>query len=83
MLAKTIRQVGAGEDVVVAPYLVMGGTDAKFYSGRSGNVFRFIPATLGADALELAHGTDERMPVDGFVSSIRFFQQLIRNVDGP
>jgi acetylornithine deacetylase/succinyl-diaminopimelate desuccinylase-like protein len=38
---------------------------------------------VDADAMELAHGTDERMPVDGFVSSIRFFQQLIRNADGP
>ena len=83
MLAKTIRQVMGGEEVVVAPFLVPGGTDAKYYSGRSTNVFRFIPATVAADALELAHGTNERMPVDGFLCSIRFFQQLIRNVDGP
>lgn len=82
MLAGTIRQVVGGEDVVVAPYLVMGGTDAKFYSGRSNNVFRFIPALVDADAMELAHGTNERMPVESFVSSIRFFQQLIRNADG-
>jgi len=82
MLAGTIRQVLAGEDVVVAPYLVMGGTDAKYYSGRSANVFRFLPAVLEADALERAHGTDERMSIDGYLTSIRFFQQIIRNSDG-
>ena len=81
MLAKTIRQVVGDEEVVVTPYLVGGGTDAKFYSGRSTNVFRFIPATVDAGAMELAHGTNERMPIEGFISSIRFFQQLIRNAD--
>jgi carboxypeptidase PM20D1 len=81
MLARTIRQVVGGEGVVVAPYLVMGGTDAKFYSGSSNSVFRFIPATLEASAMELVHGTDEHMPVEGFVSSIRFFQQLILNAN--
>jgi carboxypeptidase PM20D1 len=81
MLARTIRQV-VSENVVVAPYLVMGGTDAKYYSGRSPNVFRFLPGVFDASAMELAHGTDERMPIESFVNSIRFFQQLIRNADG-
>jgi carboxypeptidase PM20D1 len=81
MLARTIRQVMSGEDVVVAPFLVPGGTDAKYYSGRSNAVFRFIPATLEASAMSLAHGTNERMPVESYLSSVRFFQQLIRNAD--
>ena len=82
MLAGTIRQVMAGEEVVVAPYLVMGGTDAKYYSGRSPNVFRFLPAPMEADALQRVHGTNERMSIAGFIASIQFFQQLIRNSDG-
>ena len=80
MLARTIRQV-VTEEVVVAPFLVPGGTDAKYYSGRSTAVFRFIPAVMEASAMKLAHGTDERMPVESYLSSIRFFQQLIRNAD--
>lgn len=81
MLARTIRQVLADRDVIVAPYLVMGGTDAKWYSGRSDAVFRFLPAPVGPEVLELAHGTNERMSVEGLAASIRFFQQLIRNAD--
>jgi carboxypeptidase PM20D1 len=80
LLVRTIRQTLAGERVVVAPFLVPGGTDAKYYSGRSRNVLRFIPAVLSPEAMELAHGTNERMSVEGLVSSIRFFQQLIRNL---
>jgi len=82
MLARTIKEVIPDDGLVVAPYLVMGGTDAKYYSGRSRDVFRFIPAPVGADALQRAHGTDERMSPEGLFASIRFFQQLIRNSDG-
>lgn len=81
LLAATVRQVLPAEEVVVAPYLVMGGTDAKWYSGRSPDVFRFLAAPVEADALERVHGTNERMGVDGYFSSIRFFRQLIRNSD--
>lgn len=80
-LARTIQQVLPEDDLVVAPYLVMGGTDAKYYSGRSSDVFRFLPAPVSADALERAHGTNERMSLEGLFASIRFFQQLIRNSD--
>ncbi len=80
LLERTIRQVLAGERVVVAPFLVPGGTDAKYYSGRSRNVLRFLPAVLSPEAMELAHGTNERMSVEGLASSIRYFQQLIRNL---
>jgi len=82
LLARTIKEVIRDDGLVIAPYLVMGGTDAKYYSGRSSNVFRFIPAPVDADALQRAHGTDERMSPEGLFASVRFFQQLIRNSDG-
>ncbi|MCG6955887.1 MAG: M20 family peptidase [Gemmatimonadetes bacterium] len=82
MLAGTIRQVMPEEDVKVAPYLVMGGTDSKYYAGRSNAVFRFLAAPIGPDGLKLVHGTDEHMSVEGLATSIAFYQQLIRNADG-
>ncbi len=81
LLARTVREVIREDGLVIAPYLMMGGTDAKYYSGRSRAVFRFLPAPVGADALQRAHGTDERMSPEGLFASIRFFQQLIRNSD--
>lgn len=81
LLARTAHEVIGEEGLVVTPYLVMGGTDAKYYSGRSENVFRFIPAPVEADALQRVHGTNERMSLEGLYASIRFFQQLIRNSD--
>ncbi len=81
-VAATIHQVMPGEDLKVAPYLVMGGTDSKYYSGRSNAVFRFLAAPIDADGLKLIHGTDEHMSVSGLATSIAFYQRLIRNVDG-
>lgn len=82
LLERTIRETAGESDLVVAPYLVMGGTDAKYYSGRSENVFRFLAAKLGPDDMTRFHGTNERLSVNSFAGSIRFFQRLIRGADG-
>ena len=81
LIARTIRETNADSDVVVAPWLVVGGTDAKYYSGRSDNVFRFLPARFEEDAMTRFHGTDERIDVESYLASIRFFHRLIVNAD--
>lgn len=81
LLSRTVRQVLADQGVIVAPYLVMGGTDSKHFAASSNAVFRFFPAPMGRDALTLAHGTNERLGVDGLAISVRFFRALLRNTD--
>jgi carboxypeptidase PM20D1 len=80
MLERTIREVVPRTDLVVTPYLVTGGTDAKYYSGRSPNVYRFLPAVFEPDALSRFHGTDERLSVESFGSTVAFFRRLIHNL---
>lgn len=80
-LARTIRESLGIEDVPVIPYLVVGGTDAKYYSGRSANVYRFLPVDFGEAGTEAIHGTDERIPVEGFAGAVRFFHRFIRGLD--
>jgi carboxypeptidase PM20D1 len=82
LIGRTIRETTPDREVVVAPWLVVGGTDAKYYSGSSANVFRFLPARFEEDVMTRFHGTDERMSVDSYLASIRFFHRLIRNADG-
>ncbi len=81
LLGKTLRQVAPDEGILVAPYLVMGGTDAKYYSGRSPNVYRFLPVMIGQDGLQLAHGTNERISTDSLGLAVRYMIQLLRNTD--
>ena len=79
LVARTIHEALGNRDLIVLPYLVVGGTDAKYYSGRSPNVFRFLPVSLGERGPAALHGTDERLPAQDFADAIRFFHRLIRN----
>ena len=78
-LSRTIRQFH--DDVIVAPYLVMGGTDAKHFTGLSPNVYRFNPILAEPDMMTRFHGTNERISVAGYASLVSFYAQLIRNSD--
>ncbi len=65
-------------DIPVAPYLVLGATDARFYHTICPNVYRFMPALVNQKELEGVHGVNERISVDNVVRMTRFFVQLIR-----
>ncbi len=82
LIERTTRETFPREDLIMTPYLVMGGTDAKYYSGRSPNVFRFLPVMLGEEGMERVHGTDERVELASLMRSVRFFHRLLRNAEG-
>jgi carboxypeptidase PM20D1 len=64
-------------DAIVLPYLVVGGTDARFYAGLSDNVYRFGGFRLGAEAMRLAHGTNARVSLENLANAVRFYRFLI------
>ena len=76
-----IRKVEAGlhpDDVAVAPYLVMGGTDSYFYSDICDNVLRFAPFDVSVQLFLTTHATNERIPVDVLEESVIFFREYIK-----
>ena len=78
LVRRSIQQ--AVPDVVVAPYPVVGATDARHYASLTPHVYRFLPLHLrSADDLARIHGIDERVHTDDVVRSIQFYGQLIRN----
>jgi carboxypeptidase PM20D1 len=79
-LERTIR--GILPDTIVAPYLVVVVTDARYYAGLSQNVFRFLPLRLTPKDLDRMHGTDERIAVTQYENAIRTYRQLIVNAGG-
>ena len=79
-LSTTIRQVFPG--AVVAPMLVVGGTDARYYRPLAENTFRFLPITFGPEDRERLHGTNERLPVEGYRGMVRFYMTLVKNAAG-
>jgi carboxypeptidase PM20D1 len=70
-----------GKSVPVLPYLVVGGTDAKYWGPHSSNVFRFLAVPLGDGDMSRIHGVNERMSVKGYATAVTFFAQLLSNLD--
>jgi carboxypeptidase PM20D1 len=70
-------------DAVVAPYLVLGATDARHYARLSEHVLRFMPVRLEEDGLERIHGTDERLSVEGYETMIHFYVHLLQEMAMP
>ena len=65
-------------DMIVAPYLVMGGTDAYHYEEVCDNIYRFAPFVMDTKLLLTTHGTDERIPIACMGDALKFFKRYIR-----
>lgn len=66
------------EGAIVAPYLVMGGTDACYYEPICENIYRYAPYKVSIELLRCTHGTNERIPVEAVAPGVVFFKKYIR-----
>ena len=66
----------------VAPGLVLGGTDTKWYGQISDAAYRFVPFRLEPSDLKRPHGTNERISVANLAFGVRFYGALIRHAAG-
>lgn len=76
ILKHTVRKVFEG--LAVAPYLVMGATDARYYASISDAAYRFSPFKLTAEDLGRMHGIDERISEESYGKMILFFHELMQ-----
>jgi carboxypeptidase PM20D1 len=77
MLTDAIYRVTQDENLIIAPYLVTGGTDAKHYTGLSDSIYRFAFNRFTPETLERMHGINEQVNVDDYVDLVKFFRELI------
>jgi carboxypeptidase PM20D1 len=75
LLNKTIREVFP--DALVAPGLMVAGTDSIHYSEISDHIFKFSPVRANAEDLKRFHGNNERLGSSNYVDAIRFYHRLI------
>jgi carboxypeptidase PM20D1 len=76
---KSISQIFP--NTLIAPSLVIAGTDARHYTAVSDNQYRFVPLIAGPDDLKRIHGVNEKIAVENFADCIRFYRQLIINAE--
>jgi len=66
-------------DAVVVPYCMGGGTDAKAFARLGIPGYGFAPLWLpeGFDYRAMAHGVDERVPVEGLRFGVRVLDEFL------
>jgi carboxypeptidase PM20D1 len=80
-LQRTVAEVFP--DVLFAPYLTVGGTDARHYASVSDNLYRFLPIVADEGDRARVHGTNERIATDDYARAIAFMARLLQNSTGP
>lgn len=81
IIAETVREVFPG--TVVAPSLVIGATDGRWYAKVAEDVYRFMPFRLTAEDVKRVHGKDERLPVAGVADAVRYYRRLVEQLTLP
>jgi len=77
-ISQTIREFEPNS--LVAPYLVMGGTDSKYFYPLTDSVYRFLMIKLTPDIQKTIHGIDEHIKIEDYVEGIQYFHELFRKV---
>ena len=79
-LERSIREIFPASPV--APFLVLGATDARHYTGLSDCVYRFTPTAMQNSDLKRIHGTDEAVSAKAYAAGIGFYVRFIQNTAG-
>ncbi len=78
---RTVRSLFPG--TIVAPGLMIAATDSRHFTPVSDHIFRFSPVRAKPEDLSRFHGTNERIAVSNLGELVRFYHQLLRNLNAP
>jgi carboxypeptidase PM20D1 len=81
LIHRTVRSLFPG--TIVAPGLMIGATDSRYFAAISDHVYRFSPVRARPQDLPRFHGTNERISTANLGELVRFYHQLLRNLNAP
>ena len=61
-------------------YLVLGGTDSRFFRHRDVPAYGFFPVLLSKQYTASVHGVDERIPVAALGDAVRVIYEALRKL---
>jgi len=76
LIARTVREVFP--DAMVAPGLMLAGSDARHFQAVADNAYRFMPIRFKSEDLPRVHGTDERISAAQLADMVRFYHRLLQ-----
>ncbi|PKS13045.1 hypothetical protein jhhlp_000386 [Lomentospora prolificans] len=81
ILAGTTRAL-YGEDMIVAPGIMTGNTDTRYYWDLSKHIFRFAPGwDPDYNMWDGIHTVNEKLSVLAHIRTVQWYSQFIRNMD--
>ncbi len=75
LIERTVRELFPG--TIVAPGLMVGGTDSKHFEDVCDHIYKFSPVRAKAEDLSRFHGTNERISTANLAELIRFYHRLL------
>ncbi|MEO5992296.1 MAG: M20/M25/M40 family metallo-hydrolase [Arthrobacter sp.] len=67
-------------EALVTPYILMGGTDSRRFTGICDAVYRFAPFSMDAAARGSIHAVDEKITLETLERGVGFYETLIREL---
>lgn len=67
-------------DVVISPFIMLGGTDSRHFTKISDNVIRFSPMIVSGEDRKGIHGLDEKIKVEALGKMVEFYKRLLNNL---
>ena len=68
--------------ISILPYVVTGGTDAKFYDEICENCVRFSPVNYGPEQLAGMHGLNENLEIGTLPGAVDYYKAIIKAQEG-
>ena len=62
----------------ILPYVVTGGTDARFYGEVCDSCVRFSPINYGPEQLASMHGVNENLEINTLPGGVDYFKKIIK-----
>lgn len=67
-------------DVIVAPFLLTAGTDARRFTDIADSILRFAPIDLDKEQFASVHGEDEHIKLTNIGQCVCFYKDFIRKI---
>ncbi|VAV96295.1 hypothetical protein MNBD_ALPHA06-1531 [hydrothermal vent metagenome] len=64
-------------DTLVAPNVVLGGTDSRYFAIVTDDIYRFAPYTFDSSDFVRIHGLNERIAVEDFARGVQVYYLLL------
>ncbi len=69
------------DNVIITPYLMMAGTDSRYYHDICNHVYRFSAMTMTKADRGKIHSVDEDITIDNYLTCIRFYINLLEQIN--